>query len=90
MRSTSSSLDKRQHDRDISFHQLPEGDVPLYQEAERVQWDERVTHGSVQIHSPAEATKVREQVPENDACTQDLRSGMRTLVCWILPVTPCP
>ena len=27
---------------DTSFHQLPEGDVPLYQEAERVQWHEWV------------------------------------------------
>ena len=25
-------------------HQLPEADVPLYQEAEPVQWDEWVTH----------------------------------------------
>ena len=33
----SSVLDKRQYDREISFHQLLEGDVPLYQEAERVQ-----------------------------------------------------
>ena len=47
----SSILDKRQYDREISFHQLPEADVPLYQEAERVQWDEWVTHGSVKIHS---------------------------------------
>ena len=50
--STSSILDKRQFDREISFHQLPEGDVPLYQEAERVQWDKWVTHRSVEIHSP--------------------------------------
>ena len=40
--STRPILDKRQYDRDISFHHLPEGDVPLYQEAERVQWDEWV------------------------------------------------
>ena len=32
-------LDKRQYDREISFHQLPDRDVPLYQEAERVQWE---------------------------------------------------
>ena len=38
----SSILDKRQYDREIPFHQLPEGDVPLSQEAERVQWDEWV------------------------------------------------
>ena len=61
--STSSNLDKRQYDREISFHQLPEGDVPLYQEAERVQRDEWVTHGSVKIRSPVEAAKIRQQVP---------------------------
>ena len=49
--STVSILDKRQYDREISFHELPEEDVPLYQEAARVQWDEWVTHGSVKIHS---------------------------------------
>ena len=61
--STASSFqDKRQYDREISFHQLPEGDVPLYQEVERVQWDEWVTHGSVKIHSPVKAAKIRQQV----------------------------
>ena len=35
----------------------------MYQEAERVQWDEWVAHGSVKIHSPVEATKIRQQVP---------------------------
>ena len=59
----SSILDKRQYDREISFHQLPEGDVPLYQEAGRAQWDEWVTHGSVKIHSPVDAAKIRQQVP---------------------------
>ena len=49
--STVSILDKRQYDREISFQELPEADVPLYQEAERVQWDEWGTHGSVKIHS---------------------------------------
>ena len=58
----SSFLEKRQYDREISFNQLPVGDVPLYQEAERVQWDEWVTHGSVKIHPPVEAEKVRQQV----------------------------
>ena len=38
----SSVLDKRQYDREISFHQLPEGDVPWYEELKRVQWDEWV------------------------------------------------
>ena len=47
----SSILDQRQYDREISFHQLPEADVHLYQEAARVQWDDWVTHGSVKIHS---------------------------------------
>ena len=45
--STSSILDKRQYDREISFHLLPEGDVPLYQEAGRpprlVSWFQRKT-----------------------------------------------
>ena len=59
----SSFLDTRQYDREISFHQLPEGDVPLYQEAERLQSDEWVTHGSVEIHSPVEAAKIHQQVP---------------------------
>ena len=59
----SSMLDKRQYDCEVSFHQLPERDVPLHQEAERVQWDGWVTHGSVKIHSPVEATKIRQQVP---------------------------
>ena len=59
----SSVLDKRQYDREMSFHQQPEGDVPLYHEAERVQWDEWVTHGSVKTHSPVEAAKIRQQVP---------------------------
>ena len=53
-----SILDKPQHDREISLNRLPEGDIPLYQEAERTQWD-----GSVNIHSPVEAEKVRQQVP---------------------------
>ena len=35
----------------------------MYQEAERVQWDEWVAHGSVKIHSPVQATKIRLQVP---------------------------
>ena len=59
----SSVLDKRQYDRGISFHQLPEEDVPLYQEAERIQWNEWATHGSVKIHPPVEATKIRQEVP---------------------------
>ena len=59
----SSTLDKRQYDREISFHQLPEGDVPLHQEAERAQWDEWVTHGSDKIPSPVEAAKIRQHVP---------------------------
>ena len=60
----SSILDKRPYDREISFHQLcTKADVPLYQEAERVQWDEWVTHGSVKIHSLVEAGKIRQQVP---------------------------
>ena len=37
--------------------------VPLNQKAERVQWDEWVRHGSVKIHSPVEAAKIRQQVP---------------------------
>ena len=62
--STSSSiLHKRQCDREISFRQLPEKDVFLYQETERVKWDEWVTHGSVKFHSPEEAAKIRQQVP---------------------------
>ena len=40
-----------------------EADVPLYQEVERVQWDEWEMHGSVKIHSPVEAAKVRQQFP---------------------------
>ena len=63
--STSSLWDKRQYDREISFHQLLEGHVPLYQEAERVQWDEWVNHGSVKIHSTAQAAKIRQQVPRD-------------------------
>ena len=59
----SSFLDTRQYDRETSFHQLPEGDVPLYQEAERVQSEEWVTHGSVKIHSLVEAAKIHQQVP---------------------------
>ena len=35
----------------------------MYQEAERVQWDEWVTHGSVKLHPPVEAAKIRQQVP---------------------------
>ena len=85
----SSILDKRQYDREISFHQLPEGDIPLYEGAERVQWDEWVTHGSVKIQSPVGATKIRQQVPR-DVCTQDLHIETKTLVYWTLPVTPCP
>ena len=30
----------------------------MYQEAERVQWD-----GSIKIHSPVEASKIRQRVP---------------------------
>ena len=48
---------------EISFHHVPEGDVPLFQEAERVQWDEWVTPRSVKIQSPVEAAKIRQQVP---------------------------
>ena len=59
----SSILDKRQYDREMLFHQLPEADVPLYKEAERAQWDEWVTHGSVKIHSLVEDAKIRQQVP---------------------------
>ena len=59
----SSVLDKRQYDLEISFHQLPEEDVPLYQEAERAQWNQWATHGSVKIHPLLEATKIRQQVP---------------------------
>ena len=47
----------------LSSHQLPDEDVPLYQEAKRVQWGEWVTHGSVKMHSPEEAAKFRQQVP---------------------------
>ena len=43
----SSIMDKHQYDREVSFHKIPEADVSLYQGAERVQWDEWVTHGSV-------------------------------------------
>ena len=59
----SSILDERQYDHEISFHQLPEGDVPLYQEAERVQWDEWVTHDQSKCIPPEEAAKIRQQVP---------------------------
>ena len=59
----SSFLEKRRYDRVIPFNQLPLKDVPLYQQAERVQWDEWVTHGSVKIHPPVEAEKLRQQVP---------------------------
>ena len=58
--STSRILDIRRYYRE---------NVPWCQEAERVQWDECVqwdewvTHGSVKIHSPAEAAKIRQQVP---------------------------
>ena len=38
----SSILDKCQPDREISFHQVPEGNVPLYREAERVGEEPRV------------------------------------------------
>ena len=86
--STASSTLERQYDREISFHQLPEGDVPLYQEAERVQCDGWVTHGSVKIHSPVEATKMRQQVP----CERRLHSRfayrIKKVFYWILPVTP--
>ena len=85
----SSILDRRQFDREISFHQLPEGDIPLYQGAERVQWDEGITNGSVKIHSSVDATKIRQQVPR-DVCAQDLHILTKTLVYWTLPVTPCP
>ena len=90
--STASSIsDKRPYDREISFHQLPEKDVPLCQEAERVQWDEWVTHGSVKIHSPEEAAKIRQHVPrERDVSTQDLRIDINMLASWIPQEIPCP
>ena len=72
----SSILDKRQYDRETSFHELPKRDDPLYQEAERVQWDEWVTHGSAKIYSSVEAPKIRQQVSglrERHVCTQDLQ-----------------
>ena len=87
--STSSILDKRQYDREFSFHQLPKGDVLLYQEAERVQWDEWVTHGSKFIHR-LRPQRFVSKFPEKDVCTQDLHMETKMLVCWILPVTPCP
>ena len=34
----------------------------LYHEAERIQWDEWATLGSVKNHSPVEAAKIRQQV----------------------------
>ena len=43
----SSILDKRQPDREISFHQLLEGNVPLYQKAERVPDEWVKTRGSL-------------------------------------------
>ena len=59
----SSFLDTRQYDREISFHQLPEGDVPLYQEAERVLVGRKGDTRTSQIHSPIEAAKIHQQVP---------------------------
>ena len=83
----SSILDKRQYDREISFHQLPEADVPLYQEAERVQWDESVmpTDPSKFIHR-LRPPRFVSKFPGKDVCTQDLHIEIKTRVCWIWPV----
>ena len=64
--------DKRLHDREISFHPLPENDVPLYQDAERVQQDEWVTHGSVKIIHRLRLQGFVSKFPKKDVCTQDL------------------
>ena len=54
----SSILDKCQPDREMSFHQLPEGNVPLYREAERVQRDEWVkSRGSFSSSTTLEKLK---------------------------------
>ena len=88
--STSSILGKRQYDREVSFHQLPEGDVPLYQEAERVQWDEWVTQDQSKFIYQLRPQRFVSKLPGKDVCLQDLHVEIKTLVCWILPVTPCP
>ena len=56
--STSSIVDKRQYDREISFRQPNEGDVPSYQVAERVQWDTAViVHPSTDMFNRVLYTK---------------------------------
>ena len=56
----SSILDKRQFDREISFNQLPEGDILLCTKKQNVlNGTSGVTHGSVKIHSPVGPAKVR-------------------------------
>ena len=45
--------------------------MPLYQEAERVQWDEWATHGSVKIHR-LRPPRFVSRFPEKDVCAQDL------------------
>ena len=86
----SSILDKRQHDGEISFHQLSEKDVPLYQEAERLPW----TSGShfdqsKFIHLMRKQRSVS-KLPEKNVCTQDLRIEIKTLACWIPQGIHCP
>ena len=70
----SSVLDKRQHDREISLsNNCTEGDVPSYQEVERVAWDEWVTHESVETHLPIVFHKdLVSRFPGNDVCGHDL------------------
>ena len=76
--STSSSiLDKRRYDREISFHNFPEEDVPLY------------TDQSQFIHK-LRPQRFASKSPERDVCTQDLRIGSPMAVCWILLEIPCP
>ena len=65
-----------------------ETDVPLYHEAERVQWDEWYhTDQSRSTHLRRQQRLVN-KFPETDVCTQDLHIEIKKkLVCWTPPCT---
>ena len=52
-------LQEKQQDKEIAWKDIQPKDRRLYEKAEQDQWDEWVDNGSVKVHGPEEAKKIR-------------------------------
>ena len=55
---------QKQADKELKWNQIPEGEKPLYKEAEVVQWDQHLKYKAINIIPPGDAELVRKTVPK--------------------------